>query len=116
MLAEKRNGGVFQLISGANRLLCYDCPRELLQVMQCSYDVVIDTEQSHRLSAVVARFISAPVKIGFDNNERRRMFTHLIPYSHDDYETLSFAHLLAPLKISVSDMETGTPFLFIPDE
>ena len=115
VLAEKRNGGIFQLIPGADRLLCYDCPRELLQVMQCSYDVVIDTEQSHRLSAVVARFISAPVKIGFDNNERRRMFTHLIPYSHDDYETLSFAHLLAPLKISVSDMETGTPFLFIPD-
>jgi ADP-heptose:LPS heptosyltransferase len=76
VLAEQRNAGVFQLISGTDRLLCYDCPRELLQVMQCRYDVVIDTEQSHRLSAVVARFISASVKIGFDTNERRRMFTH----------------------------------------
>ncbi|MDA8415079.1 MAG: glycosyltransferase family 9 protein [Desulfobacteraceae bacterium] len=113
--AEKRNAGVFSLIPDVDRLLCYDRPSELLQVLRGSYDVVIDTEQSHRLSAVVARFVSAQVKIGFDTNERRRMFTHPTPYSQDDYEALSFAHLLEPLGIETSVLELATPFLSIPE-
>jgi len=115
ILAERRNAGVFSIVPGVDEVLCYDCPRELLQVMRCSYDVVIDTEQCHRLSAVVARFAAAPVKIGFDTNERRRMFTHSIPYSHNDYETLSFINLLKPLGIEAGGVETEIPFLSVPD-
>jgi ADP-heptose:LPS heptosyltransferase len=115
VLAEQRNAGVFALIPAADRLLCYDCPRELLQALGCRYDAVIDTEQSHRLSAVVSRLVLAPVKIGFDTNERRRMFTHPIPYSHDDHEAASFAHLLEPLGIEAGGVETKAPYLFIPD-
>lgn len=112
ILAERRNAGVFSLIPGVDEVLCYDQPRQFLHALRGCYDLVIDTEQSHRLSAVVARFVSAPVKIGFDSNERRRMFTHQIPYSHDDYEAASFAHLLKPLGIEVG-MEA--PFLSVPD-
>jgi ADP-heptose:LPS heptosyltransferase len=115
VLAEQRNAGVFPLIPGVDRLLCYDSPCELLQVFQRSYDAVIDTEQWHRLSAVVARFVPASVKIGFDTNERRRMFTHQIPYTHDDYEAISFVHLLAPLEIEAEAVEAWVPFLSVPD-
>lgn len=114
VLAEQRNAGVFFLLPGVDRLLCYDRPKELLQALCRNYDIVLDSEQSHRLSAVVARFSSAPLKIGFDTNERRRMFTHLVPYSHDDYEAFSFAHLLAPLGIETVDVEMETPFLSVP--
>ena len=115
VLAEQRNSGVFPLIPGVDRLLCYDCSRELLQALRGSYDVVIDSEQWHRLSAVVARFVSAPFKIGFDTNERRRMFTHPVPYSHDNYETDSFARLLEPLGIDAGTVEMEPPFLSVPD-
>ena len=115
VLAEQRNAGVFSMISGVDRLHCYDRPDELFQALRGSYDVVIDSEQSHHLSAIVARFTSAPLKIGFDTNERRRMFTHPIPYSHDDYEAVSFAHLLEPLGIETVDVEMETPFLSVPD-
>ncbi len=115
VLAEQRNAGVFPLIPGVDRLFCYDRPRELFQALRCSYDAVIDTEQWHRLSAVVARIASAPVKIGFDTNERRRMFTHSIPYSHDDYEAVSFAHLLEPLGLESRAVERVAPFLSVPD-
>jgi lipopolysaccharide heptosyltransferase II len=114
ILAEQRNAGVFPLIPGVDRVLCYDRPIELIKALRCSYDVVIDTEQSHRLSAVVARFASAVVKIGFASNERRRMFTHPVPYSHDDYETASFAHLLELLGIEAGGVEMVYPFLSIP--
>lgn len=113
---EKRNVGIFQLIPGIDRILCYDCPGEFLQTLCCNYNVVIDTEQWHRLSAVVTRLISAPVKIGFDTNERRRMFTHQMPFSHDDYEVVSFTHLLEPLGIETCGAEITTSFLSIPDD
>jgi len=116
VLAEQRNAGVFPLIPGVDRLYCYDRPRELLQALRSSYDAVIDTEQWHRLSAVVARMASAPVKIGFDTNERRRMFTHHVPYSHDEYEEASFAHLLEPLGIKTEGGGTGVPFLSISED
>ncbi len=116
ILAERRNAGVFPLIPGVDTLLCYDRPAELIQVLRRSYDVVIDTEQWHRLSAVVARLVQAPVKIGFNTNERRRMFTHSIPYSHDDYEVDSFIRLLEPLGIDAGAVEMKAPFLHIPDD
>jgi len=114
VLAERRNAGVFPLVPGVDALLCYDRPRELLQALRSNFDAVIDSEQSHRLSALVARFVPAAVKIGFDTNDRRRMFTHPVPYSHDDYERVSFARLLVPLGIGAETVESEAPFLSLP--
>jgi ADP-heptose:LPS heptosyltransferase len=99
VLSEQRNAGVFALIPGVNEVLCYDRPRELVKALRGRYDVVIDTEQWYRLSAVVARLIRAPIKIGFDTNERRRMFTHGTRYDLDAYEPENFASLLKPLGV-----------------
>lgn len=116
ILAERRNAGVFALVPGIDKVLCYDSPRDFLQLLRSNFDVVIDSEQSHRLSAVVARMVCAPVKIGFDTNERRRMFTHYVPYSHDDYEAASFANLLEPLGISPGNVKRAEAFLIIPQK
>ena len=110
ILAESRNSGVFDLIPAVNHLYCYDKPAEFIQVLRGRYDLVIDTEQWHRLSAVVARLVRAPSKTGFDTNERRRMFSHTMPYSHDDYEAYSFLSLLEPLT-DVSGYSLSYPFL-----
>lgn len=114
VLAEERNAGVFSLIPGVGNLLRYDRPADLIKALRSSYDVVIDSEQWHRLSAVVARIVSASAKIGFETNERRRMFSHPIPYSQADYEAVSFGHLLEPLGIEVDARGTATQFLFPP--
>lgn len=97
ILAERRNVGVFQLIPCVAKVLCYDHPLEFIQALCDRYDVVIDTEQWHHLSAAVARLVRAPVKIGFDTNERRRMFTHGIRYDQSAYEADNFHALLKPL-------------------
>jgi lipopolysaccharide heptosyltransferase II len=97
VLAEERNAAIFQLCPDINTIFQYDKPRELLTAIRASYDVVIDTEQWHRLSAIAARLTSAPMTIGFATNERKRLFTHPVPYSQDDFELISFLHLLTPL-------------------
>ena len=113
ILAEKRNSAVFELTEGIERVYCYDRGRELLQVVRNSYDLVIDTEQWHRLSAIIARLTRAPLAIGFDTNDRRKHFTHPVPYSHDWYEIDSFLRLLHPLLGPVI-WDRKVPFLTVP--
>jgi heptosyltransferase II len=113
VLAERRNAAAFALCPAVTRLLHYDTPCELISVLRGGYDLVIDTEQWHRLSAVVARLTRAPVSIGFASNDRQRLFSHRVPYSHDDYEAASFFNLLAPLGIQPF-AATAAPFLSVP--
>lgn len=98
VLAEKRNADSFSLVSGIRAVYAHDSPVALSLVLK-NYDVVIDTEQWYRLSAVVARLVRAPIKIGFGTNERRRMFTYDIPYDPDVYEVDNFLALLKPLGV-----------------
>jgi len=109
ILAEQRNSGAFSLIPGIDKLFCYDHPHEFILALNGRYDVVIDTEQWYRLPAVVSRLVSAPVKIGFDTNERRRMFTQAIGYDQNAYEPVNFIALLKPLGIDFQcDAESVT--------
>jgi lipopolysaccharide heptosyltransferase II len=113
VLAERRNIGTFALCPEIDRILCYDKPQELLVVLRSDYDVVIDSEQWHRLSALVSRIIRSKLKIGYGTNERKRLFTHPIEYSHENYELNSFFELLKPLGIDLP-ATTHVPFLTIP--
>lgn len=114
ILAEKRNGDIFRLCPHVRRLFHYDRPLDLLKSLRGNYDVVIDSEQWHRLSAVVARFVRAPLKIGFGTNERSRLFNCPVSYSHDDYEVKCFLRLLEPLGIS-AQLHSAGPWLTVPE-
>jgi ADP-heptose:LPS heptosyltransferase len=96
-----------------DKIFCYDRPRGLLSVVFNSYDVIIDTEQWHRLSAIVTRLVRSRRKIGFATNDRGRMLTHGLSYSHDDYEIESFLRLLSPLHLSLQS-QGEIPFLQVP--
>jgi lipopolysaccharide heptosyltransferase II len=113
VLAERRNSRVFALCPEIDRVLCYDRPQELWTALRSRYDVVIDSEQWHRLSAIVARMIRSQVKIGYGTNERKRLFTHSIGYSHENYEVDSFFELLKPLGIEPPSTILS-PFLTVP--
>lgn len=115
ILAEKRNSAVFNLTPAVDEILCYDRPWELFTALSSVYDAVIDTEQWHRFSAVLTRLVRAPVTVGFATNERRRLFTAAIGYSHDSYEAVSFRALLAPLGL-VPQAALAVPFLLVPPQ
>lgn len=62
------------------------------------YRAVVDTEQFHHLSALLARVTGAPVRIGFKLNPLRNpLYTHLIAYDMDGHEGVQFMRLLEPL-------------------
>lgn len=113
ILAEKRNCGAFALAPVSGDVLCYDQPCELLAVLQRRYDLIIDSEQWYRLSAVVARLCRGAVRVGFATNERRRLFTHPVPYLEESYEASSFLRLAAA---AGAPGALGVPFLRVsPD-
>lgn len=115
ILAERRNEEVFSLCPQVGRVFHYDTPKELIAAVRGKYDVVIDTEQWHRLSAVVARLTRAPLSIGYGTNERKKLFTYPLPYSHDDYEVYSFLNLVFPI-IGKVEFNQEEPFLVVPAE
>ena len=115
VLAEKRNSQAFQMSKNVAHVWCYDRIRDFLLLTTRSYDVIIDTEQWYRLSAVFARVITTPMRVGFATNERRRLFNYPVDYETDEYEPWSFFRLLSPLGICA---EGPLPeiFLTIPDQ
>ena len=113
ILAEKRNASIFALSGDVRRVRRYDIPSEFLSLFRESYDIVIDSEQWHRLSAVVSRLTRGRFLIGFDTNERRRLFNFTVPYSHEDYEADSFLRLLEPLGVT-AEKRAALPWLTVP--
>jgi len=113
VLAEKRNAEVFKLCPQVNCVFLYDKPGGLINVVQERYDAVVDTEQWHRLSVLVANLTRAPVLIGYATNERKKLFTHQMVYSHEDFETNSFFRLLQPLSVEMP-IQVRTPCYDLP--
>lgn len=115
ILCEKRNSGIFELSGDVDHIYLYDRDFELLKCLKNKYDVVIDSEQWHRLSAIVALLTWAPVRIGFATNERERLFTNKVSYCHDDYEVYSFLRLIEPFIGYIPSFSHDEPFVDIED-
>jgi ADP-heptose:LPS heptosyltransferase len=116
ILAERRNADIFTLCPAVTRILLYHRASDLAGVFKRSYDLVIDTEQWHRLSAVVALCTRAPVRAGFATNERARLFSHPVSYDQDVYEGSSFLRLVeSVIGRPIRSDHTG-PFIAIPPD
>jgi lipopolysaccharide heptosyltransferase II len=115
VLAEKRNAGALALCPEIDHVISYDKLREFWSALRGRYEVVIDSEQWYRLSAIVARMIRSQMKIGYGTNDRRKMFNSPVSYDLDRYEPLNFFSLLQPLKIK-SPTIVSTPFLTVSED
>lgn len=102
LVCEKRNRDIPALAGQSGRVLLYDAhPFGLISALRRGrYDVVIDTEQFHYFSVMMAILSRAPVRIGFKINPgRNTLYTHLVNYDLEGYEAGEFMRLLVPLGI-----------------
>lgn len=118
ILAERRNAGVFRANDRVDRVFAYDggLGAELAQALRGSYDLVVDTEQYHYLSAVIAHFMQAPVKCGFDTRGRGGLFTHRVHYDDQTYEVFSFLDLARTVTGKTHTFDPETPFFPIKED
>lgn len=101
-VCESRNLAVLRLVGLAENAIPYDTSpfRLLAGLWKMRYDVVIDTEQFHNFSAVLAFLTGSAVRIGFKINPHRNLlYSHLVSYAVDEYEGKQFMRLLVPLGI-----------------
>ncbi|MGH7884647.1 MAG: glycosyltransferase family 9 protein [Thermodesulfobacteriota bacterium] len=118
ILAEKRNGEIFKFCPDISKLYLYDEIKklDLCRLFKNRYDLVIDTEQWHTLSSIIAYLTKAPIRIGFDTNGRAKLFTHPVKYSQDDYEAESFLNLINEIIPEKAKFDTGKKFVFLKTE
>lgn len=112
VLGERRNTGVYRingLVRDVHRYdqSPFDVLRTIRRLVERRYDIVIDTEQFHYLSSVLANHLSPRYLCGFDTLGRGRFQTHRVPYSEKGYEVYSFLGLASAL--------IGRPVSFDPD-
>lgn len=112
ILVEKRNHGVLGANNIADRVYLYDrlLAGDLVKVMLSHYDLVIDTEQYHNLSAVVAFLAGARYRCGFDTGPRGKLFTHRVSYSQKVYEVYSFLNLFSSITGEETTFDKEMPF------
>ena len=96
-----------------DRVLLYDSSPlgTLSGVLKEGYDIVIDTEQWHRMTAALAYLTRASVRAGFATNERARMFTHPVAHRRGDYEAVSFLNLVSAVTDKKYAFDEDKPFL-----
>lgn len=108
VICESRNVCALELAEFDNvqPLLYSDNPLHLLlHLYRVSYDMVIDSEQFHRFSAVFAYLSGAPIRIGFKISPRRNpLYTHLVNYDLVGYEAYEFVKLLIEPGIIAHDV------------
>lgn len=100
LLCETRNRAVVAMAHPDVRLLLYDAhPFAALRRLRAArYAAVLDTEQFHHFSGVLAAWTRAPLRVGFKiNTKRNALYTHLVSYDLDGPEEAQFARLLAAL-------------------
>ncbi len=112
ILAEERNASVFELLYFINKkeIFIYHKISHLYKIFFQKYDVVVDTEQWHYLSAIVSFFIKARYKIGFASNGRKKLFHFKAPYRQKEYEVFSFLKLFKPILKDIN-FDFTSPFL-----
>jgi len=118
ILAEKRNSGMFGYCAYINNLYEYDNIKtlDLFAVLKNKYDLVIDTEQWHRLSAVISYLTGAPERIGFGTNNRKKLFSFYLDYDQSRYESESFLDLLEEYLREKANFRPGVPFIEVIED
>ena len=108
ILGEKRNAEIFQGQKELDAAIYrFDVMGELLNLFKNKYDVIIDTEQWHYLSALVGYFLGAPVSIGFATRpSRAKLFNIKIPYEIAAHELNNFGRLFFGLMPEAQNIHT----------
>ncbi len=80
--------------------------KNILKIFRNQIDVVLDLEPFRKISAVIAYLSGANIRIGFDTNNRRLLYTHYVTYANDKcYESVNMVRQLEVLGINVPQNE-----------
>lgn len=118
VLAERRNAGVYAIEPVVGAVHRYDVrPVSTLRALRARrFDLVVDTEQYHYLSTLVANALAPRWLAGFDTIGRGRMQTHRVRYTDTEYEAYLFLALARAVTGRATSFDPDAPFLTVAPE
>ena len=91
--------------------------KNLKIILRNKYDVVFDLEQFRRITSVITYLTKAEIKIGFDTNNRRLLYTHFTTYANDKhYEPVNIVNQLKVIGVEVSHKESIDITFKLPEQ
>ena len=91
--------------------------RTIFKLLGNQFHLVFDLEPFRKISSVVAYLSAANVRIGFDTNDRRLLYTHLVSYANDkQFESINMIRQLQILGIDVPYEEAIDMQFALPDD
>jgi ADP-heptose:LPS heptosyltransferase len=83
----RKNLGALSLLPFQDETLAIDTPGRILRhvrsLRSAGFHAVFDLEPFRRVSSIVTYLTRSPLRIGFDTNSRRSLYTNLVAYSND---------------------------------
>ena len=121
LVCVKKNQAAFQNLSFLDEVIAVDelsrVSKNLFKVFRKKYDVVIDLEPFRKVSSILACLAGAEIRIGFDTNVRRKLYTHFVTYHNEkSYESINMIRQLCVLGIKVSSYEALDMSLELPED
>lgn len=104
IFTSKANADIYSILSGYDELVTLPVtkPLKVFKVLKkYSLDILIDTSQWTKLSAIYSVFIQSKFKIGFETKGQYRHYGYdiVVPHSNKVHELENFRALLKPLGI-----------------
>ncbi len=118
VLAETRNAHIYTINPFINTIHAYDKNpvTTLRRLRRTGYDLVIDTEQFHHLSALIANALRPKYLCGFDTCCHGKFQTHRVSYDDHTYEALSFLSLVEALVDQPVAFDPNKSFVHLSDD
>jgi ADP-heptose:LPS heptosyltransferase len=106
---------VYEINDMVDKIYLYDdiYGAGLWRALRENYDLIVDTEQYHRLSSLIAYATGAANRCGFDNYGKGLFYSHRVKYSDTDYEISSFLSLATCVTGREYNFNAKNPFLFV---
>lgn len=99
LLCVKKTRPALERLPYYDEMLVLDSVEHLLKnlvyLLRNRFDVVLDLEQFRRVTSIIAYIAGKSIRIGFDTNSRRLLYTHFVTYPNEkNFESLNMARQL----------------------
>ena len=110
LLCVKKNKLALEHLPYFDEILIFDnlgsIHKNIFSLFRNRIDVVLDLEPFRKISSVITYLSGANIRIGFDTNNRRLLYTHYVTYANDKcYESVNMVRQLEVLGINVPQSE-----------
>ena len=111
VICVKKNARSLQHLPFIDEILILDSiensAKNLATFFWSKFDIVFDLEPFRKISSIVAYLSGAAIRIGFDTNIRRRLYTHFVTYHNEaSFESVNMIRQLKILNIHVTENDS----------